>query len=162
MAGTLSIRWASAARFAGLSLGAVAALAFLVSALEPPAPAAIPADVGLGVHSAEPAAPQRAAEPSRPGSWTLAWPSPPGADARPEPVRGGPRKPPHSRSRRPPRPDRTDERDEPAPVAPAPAAAPPETTPQAVTYAPTPSRPAPAPAAPAPPPPNPPEFGFER
>ena len=75
MAGSLAIRWSSAARAAGLGLAAIAALAVLAGALEPPAPPPVPPDVGLAPTGSPPAGPTPAAGGEhRGGAWDLEWP----------------------------------------------------------------------------------------
>ena len=60
MAGSMVIRWTSAARVAGLGLAAIAALILLAGALEPPVPPPLPPDVGLGPSASVPVAPSLA------------------------------------------------------------------------------------------------------
>lgn len=158
MAGSLSIRWTSAARVAGLGVAAIVALALLASALEPPAPAPIPSDVGLGSVAASPAVSSPAGERDDGGAWDFGWVGRRGAD-RPGNHLARPAK--QRPARRPPRP-RSDDQDR---------------NPEqgGVPPTPPPASPAPAPVAarPAPPPPaatatapsstpQPTEFGFER
>jgi hypothetical protein len=143
MAGTMAIRWTSAARLAGIVMGAVAALALLASALEPPAPAAVPDDVGIDVAPADPPI-------ARPG------------DPERELERREPGRKAHDRPRRPPRPHRREDDDRSAKKAPpAPRPSPPAPAPSPPASIPPAPPPAPAPA-PTPGPIAPPEFGFER
>jgi flagellar protein FliO/FliZ len=164
MAGSMAIRWTSAARFAGLGLAAIAALGLLANAVEPPAPPPVPPDVGLGPSVSTPDTPAPAGEgrdggaeePSRPGRKGL------------RPLMEGPGQRAENRPKaRRPRPAQRHARpDQEPPAADAPTtvpASPPEAAPAPIPV-PTPAVAAPPPAAPAAPPPPPPapEFGFER